>query len=434
MATIAPTQQLTGIDTSANIADALAARIKDPLWFLARQWQTGEFAAENGGTPVELSIVAREHPVDTLVRGAAEVPVPADLPLDFAVEQEDDAGASPLWKSEALHYAFRVKGKEFILDATGYSGRNLDWYHFDIASRTPQANQPTEAETRMVPTAMSFRGAPHPRWWRFEDGDAYFEQASDPEPNTLSTLLPEFFFLDINNWYIAPLPQTAGTIREITQLSVVDGFGVVTEIGPSVARGDSEWSIFSLTQDGGRSTGSLLFVPGIAIDVLDNDEVEEVVFSRDEEANLVWASERLVTFANGTQSRNGETEAPPPRPRPADPRPIFKLSSSVAPWRIPYLPRFTNLSAANGEIYLRRARTVESASLAQPQYRSVVVKESWRLDEARVPRSGVRVRRTQRFARGSDGKGYFWTGRARQTAPRTDSPSLRFDYLDEPSG
>jgi hypothetical protein len=49
MAFLASTQQLSGSNTSANIGDALAARIKDPLWFLARQWQTGEFEAENGG-------------------------------------------------------------------------------------------------------------------------------------------------------------------------------------------------------------------------------------------------------------------------------------------------------------------------------------------------------------------------------------------------
>jgi hypothetical protein len=100
---------------------------------------------------------------------------------------------------------------------------------------------------------------------------------------------------------------------------------------------------------------------------------------------------------------------------------------------VPYIPRFLKLSATSGETYLRRGRTVEAASLATPQYRSRIVTESWRLDEADVPRSGVRVRRTHRYARGSDGKGYFWIGRHKQTAPRSGAPGLRFDYLDEPS-
>jgi hypothetical protein len=29
-------------------------------------------------------------------------------------------------------------------------------------------------------------------WWRFEDGEADYERADDPEPNVLATLLPEF--------------------------------------------------------------------------------------------------------------------------------------------------------------------------------------------------------------------------------------------------
>lgn len=76
----------------------------------------------------------------------------------------------------------------------------------------------------------------------------------------LSMLLPEFFFIDINNWYLAPLLQTAGTIREITSLKIVDSFGVTTEIGPSASAGDPEWAMFALApstasspNDGGGS-------------------------------------------------------------------------------------------------------------------------------------------------------------------------------------
>ena len=68
MPTLAATQQLYAYNTSAKIGDALAARIKDPLWFLARQWQTGEFEAENGGTPAVLSITSRELTIDTIDR------------------------------------------------------------------------------------------------------------------------------------------------------------------------------------------------------------------------------------------------------------------------------------------------------------------------------------------------------------------------------
>jgi len=437
MARIAPAQQLFAFNTSANIGDALGARIKDPLWFLARQWQTGEFEAENGGRPGVLSIVSQELTIDTIDRAGTLEAMPADMPLDFAIEREEHDGTSPVWKTEALEYGFAVKGDGTELTAWEYHGRNLDWYHFDVARRDMPTEPLISVETRMVPTSMTFRGAPHPRWWRLEDGDAYFDSPQDPEPNILSMLLPEFFYLDINNWYLAPLLQTAGTIREITRLTVVDGFGVATNIGPSTGTGDPEWAMFSLApadaqapRDGG---GAFLYVPNIAVDVLDNDEVEEVLFTRDEEANLVWASERLVTLADGTQIRNGDNATPASAEATTDPRPQFKLRSDVPGYFVPYVPRFLGLSPTSGETYLRRARTVESASVAAPQYKSRIVAESWRLNEAEVPRTGVRIRRVHRYARGSDGRGYFWIGRHKQTAPRWVTPGLRFDFLEEPS-
>jgi hypothetical protein len=103
---------------------------------------------------------------------------------------------------------------------------------------------------------------------------------------------------------------------------------------------------------------------------------------------------------------------------------------------VPYVPRFISpQSVTDGEIYLRRARSLESATQANPQYRSRIVSESWRLNEEEVPRSGVRVRRIERFARGSDGKAYFWVGRQKETGRAMVHPDLRFDYLEAaPSG
>src|SRR5215203_4447803 len=286
MARVAPGQQLLAYNTSANIGDALAARIKDPLWFLARQWQTGEFEAENGGRPGTLSIVSEETAIEAVGRGGVDEALSPDTPLDFVVEREDDDGASPVWNSEALEYGFGAKGNGIELSAREYHGRNLDWYHFDIVKREGAESPPASVEKRLVPTSMTFRGAPHPRWWRFEDGDAYFDSPQDPEPNVLSMLLPEFFYLDINNWYLSPLLQTAGTIRRITRLTVVDSFGVATDIGPSTGAGDPNWAMFSLAPAGSDSVngggGAFLYVPNIALDVLDNDEVEEVLFTRDE--------------------------------------------------------------------------------------------------------------------------------------------------------
>ena len=81
---IEPFSRLDDIDTG------LQARTHDPLWLLARQWQTGEFQGEDAGTPVlarfrlERSPLARFRPGPA---GKAE-PYRSDVPLETLVERE----------------------------------------------------------------------------------------------------------------------------------------------------------------------------------------------------------------------------------------------------------------------------------------------------------------------------------------------------------
>jgi len=362
-----------------------------------------------------------------VIRGGAPQPISLDAPLDALVEAELAGSDSPAWSSEALAYSFDAETPAHQLRASDYFGKGLDWFHFDLAGVRVPDTLPPATERRVVPAALQFHGMPHPKWWRFEDGDADFERPDDPEPNILATLLPEFVIIDSNNWYLVPLKQTAGTVREIVSMTVVDGFGIVTEIGPSDRAG---WQMFSLSTDpGAASTGALLFVPNIALDVLDNDELEDIVILRDEEANLVWAVERRYIGPDGEPVLNGDrTDTPAAPDSPAgDGRPRYRFRAAPTRYWIPYVPR--TIGATGGDTYLRRGRTDETATVLAPQYHTKVVGESWRLREEEIPRSGVRVRRLRRFARGSDGVGVPWVARSREAAPRLPTPGLRFDFL-----
>src|SRR5512141_3072521 len=42
----------------ADMRSTLSARLFDPVWLMTRQWQTGEFQAEDAGTPVMARIRA----------------------------------------------------------------------------------------------------------------------------------------------------------------------------------------------------------------------------------------------------------------------------------------------------------------------------------------------------------------------------------------
>lgn len=123
-------QILESDNTSANIDEAQEARVKDPPWFLARQWQTGEFEAENGGRPAQTDVTWTSSPMDRLVRGDAEEVLDPLHPLDARIEAEQNQGTSPAWNSERLEYLFGLTGARWNLRAEEYKGRGLDWYHF----------------------------------------------------------------------------------------------------------------------------------------------------------------------------------------------------------------------------------------------------------------------------------------------------------------
>ena len=429
------TQQLHATNISANIGEALEARIKDPLWFLARQWQSGEFEAENGGRLTYLTVETREHPLQSVTLGERQQPVNLDGPLEALIEAEIAGGDAPAWRAEALEYSFAAETSSHRLVGRDYVGRALDWYSFDVAGEKP-VSAVTTVTRQMTPTQLYFPGSPNPRWWRFEDGGAYFDEPIDPEPNALSMLLPEFFYVDVNNWVVLPLPATAGHLREVTSVSAVDSFGVVTTLGP-VDQTTKSWRVFAL--DGAEDTGSapldgrFLFAPNIAINVLYNDEIEDVRFVRDEDANLVWAVEFRYRTASGATVINGELQSVSTAASGGDGAlPPFRLMSDLPRHWIPYVPRKTaSNSPQPGDMHLRRGRTDENATPAAPQYHSKIVSETVMLNEEEIPQSGLRVRRISRYARGSDGAQHFWVGRLKESGQRTALPGLRFDYVKE---
>lgn len=84
-----PLRVWSGLEPRArevDFADALAVRIHDPMFMLARQWQFGEFAGEDGGSAVLATIARRVTPVspaDGIDADAGLEPVVEAVPLDF---------------------------------------------------------------------------------------------------------------------------------------------------------------------------------------------------------------------------------------------------------------------------------------------------------------------------------------------------------------
>ncbi|MCA1676136.1 MAG: DUF3892 domain-containing protein, partial [Actinobacteria bacterium] len=262
VAEVEKSQILESDNTSANLSEAQEARVKDPLWFLARQWQTGEFEAENGGRPAQTQVMWTSFPMDRLVRGDLEEELDPMEPLDARVEAEQGQGTSPAWNSERLEYMFGLQGSGWRAHAEEYEGRGLDWFHFDAESAVADPVGGQQQSRRVVPTNLYFTGMPHPRWWRFEEASSYLEDVTDPEPNILSMLIPEFLYIDANNWFTIPLEDAVGSIRRIDSVTMVDSFGVSTTLQPIST--SENWCLFSLSAADSHSLSShLLFLPNV---------------------------------------------------------------------------------------------------------------------------------------------------------------------------
>jgi hypothetical protein len=75
---------------SYSLEEGLSARIRDPLWMLARQWQMGEFQGEDAGSPSHVEITARTSKILGPMKGgdAPEGIKIKERPLEVLVEDE----------------------------------------------------------------------------------------------------------------------------------------------------------------------------------------------------------------------------------------------------------------------------------------------------------------------------------------------------------
>ncbi|WP_369184873.1 hypothetical protein [Streptomyces sp. Y1] len=129
--------RLEPLSRTDEVATGLAARVHDPAWALARQWQFGEFAGQDAGSPVLAVVSGRSTPISAWRPAAAPgvrevhpwLPYdPASGPLDALVESE---GAT-----EPDEYTRVEGGAHFVrlLDEAGLSSalpRVLAVYRFD---------------------------------------------------------------------------------------------------------------------------------------------------------------------------------------------------------------------------------------------------------------------------------------------------------------
>ena len=88
---------------SGDPTPGLEARLHDPLWMLCRQWQLGEYAAEDAGSPVAVHVQAQSTPVSGWRPGetGALQPLPPGSLLEATLEREQSASVGLRDRAEA---------------------------------------------------------------------------------------------------------------------------------------------------------------------------------------------------------------------------------------------------------------------------------------------------------------------------------------------
>jgi len=357
---------------------------------------------------------------------------------------------NPSWLPERMEYAFsvgtRLSDGERVLTAQEYSGGHLDWYAFDanaeVTIGAATDNAFTETTRTVIPAPVSFRGMPAARFWEFEDAQVDFGSVDAGPTDLARMLLVEFALAYGNDWFVIPIELEVGSLYRARSLVVADTFGTRTLIRPNSEAGTphSLWRMFQLSHLRGSGitapASNLFFLPPSLLTSLENRPIEEVVFARDEMANLAWAVERLVESpadrplnryeAYLEQRRRREQESPP---QPTTSETLrYRLATEIPDYWVPLLPVRTTQ-----RLRLKRGAMLKTDGSPEPVHALGRILESGQelsLFEEEVPREGVRVTRSYQFTRWIDGSSHFWVGRRKGVGLGEGSSGLQFDSLD----
>jgi hypothetical protein len=362
------------------------------------------------------------------------------------------------WIPPRMEYALTVAGQlsedrfdQRPLTASEFFDGHLDWSSFDLNF---DVNLGTERDRKFraivettVPAPVVFRGAPAPRYWELEDARIEYGLMPVGPTDLAQLLMIEYASSYGNDWFVVPLSLPVGSLTAVSSLVVTDSFGVRTLLKPIGDRSlpAPHWSMFQLAhirrpgkESIGRPASNLFFLPPSLARSVQSPPIEDVLFMRDEMANVAWAIERsiespveqAVPRPDIGSPPQDSTGAPPPS---ADALPRYLLATTVPNNWIPLLP--VQLRESHDKIVSRLRR----GALLQPDgsqqihaAKGEILNKDERLlmfDEE-VPREGIHVARHYQLARWIDGSSWVWLAMRKEIGRGEGASALRFDSVD----
>lgn len=406
-----------------SIEENMSAPLKDPLWMLGRQWQMGEFTAEDGGIPVGATVQYREvEPENIAFSNGIEADIPSNVPFEKTVEENPAS-----WNSENLRYEFSVEAPSFKLASKDYFGDELDWYHFDLESFQTSGNLEKKVSA-LVP--ISYPGMPHPRWWRYENGDINFRKLSHPQINNLTMLITEFGFIYGQDWYQISLNYLLGSLRQLESLTIVDSFGIKTDVQVvrDNSQNDSGFEMFCLERSASPipiNANQLFYLPNNAWHTQQGEDLENVSWLRDEVSNAIWAIENLYTDGNNKQVNRNDLEDVQfnqiTESEKVHEMPVYRQEILPPKHWVPYIQPLNRKAGK-----LRRARTYLEP---EKQYEGNILEKSVYIHQNQVSRLGIQISVNKQLARTLSDKLVVWESKSRQISPYTPQNPIAFDEI-----
>jgi hypothetical protein len=389
----------------------------------------------------------------------AKVTAAAETWIDWydSLFSEPDHNQSA-WVPERMEYEFAVSAQtangELVLVAPEYMEGHLDWYAFDLRpgatlGTDPSDPAPEEITRTVIPAPISYRGMPAARWWEFEDAQVDFGALEVGPEDLARLLLIEFGTVFGNDWFVIPVDLAVGSICRIRSLVVTDTFGERTLIRPYNEEdgSGSPWHMYcaslerSVDPSGVNRQSNVFFLPPVLANSLQSPPVEEVLFLRDEMANLGWAVERIVEspigkpldlfeiFQKKRQSEDGRqktTEAE------AGASLLYHLSGRVPDYWIPLVPA---RQPDGHSMRLKRGRMLFSETSERNGHsmggRILVPGRRLSIFEEEIPRAGAQVRRAYQYTRWINGSSCLWVGRRKQPGRGEGWSGLRYDVVEQ---
>lgn len=387
------------------------------------------------------------------------------------VDPENDA-----WNPLQLEYQFAVstpgeQGEKVMTAAEYYQG-HLDWYNLDVASQVKSLGNVPDAPPRelperitllLIPTPVVFEGMPNARWWAFEDSRVNFSYIKPDTSELAKLLLIEFGLVYANDWYLVPYQLPVGSLTGIKGMTLTNVFGENFWI-EAAGRGDdrdwTRWNMFSLkvtAEVPSPADLDLLLLPTVP-KIQEGKPAEEVVFIRDEMANMVWGVETIVPLPSG-RSKSGYEAAtefhnylqkladdkpvapslPSPVVTEGEPAKIrYQVMTPIPENWIPFVP--AHVPDSNREVQLQRAampRIIEGNTQPPDKVRprtqllqeGLADRKPYFIHEEEVPRAGIRVRQLYQRTRWTNGKVFVWYGVRKTTGRGEGSSGLGFDHI-----